>query len=368
MRTTEPQHLSIDANSATGRGRARGEGLREILPDVLELYLRLFSSIGVTERMLHEHTARLTDSVVRWHEETAAELAGVAAGSGLDPWAVMALNGRTEILALAGSSSPECSTLVVDPTPESLSPFGIQTWDWHEELNRGWHTQSVAGTRLGYVGLTEAGILAKIGINDAGLGVFFNILGHRDDAPTSVPIHLLAARLLSDAESVADAIEFVAHTPMASSGALTLIDRETVACVEISPAGTAVLLSRNGFVAHTNHFLASSNAAGEKSGLYEPDSQQRLALIEARMADVARTGAVPASPVELAPLLRSSPGEPRLCCIPDSDALFGDRWSTLATIALSPTSRTAHVKVGSPVADTEFRTMVAPGAKVGGLR
>lgn len=368
MRAGEPLHLSIDASSAADRGRARGQALREVLPGVLELYSRLFASIGVTERQLREHAGRIGDSVARWHEATAAELAGVAAGSGLEPWNVLALNGRTEILALAGSASPECSTLVVDPTPESVSPFGIQTWDWHDELSRGWHTQSVAGTRVGYTGLTEAGILAKIGINDAGVGVFFNILGHHDDAPTAVPIHLLAARLLADAESVAEAIDIVAQTPMASSGALTLVDRESVACVEISPAGTAILVPRNGFVAHTNHFLAASNAVGEKSGLYDPDSQQRLALIEARMADAVRAGSVPTCAVDLAQVLRSGPGEPQLCCVPSPDAQFGDRWSTLATIALSPASRTAQIKVGSPVADTEFRTMVAPGATVGGLR
>lgn len=113
-------------------------------------------------------------------------MAGVAEGAGVLFWTIAALNARTEILAEAGAPrAGECSTLVHSGTRTT----GGQCWDWHEELAAAWHIQTVSGGTRNVAGITEYGILAKIGVNDAGVGVLFNILGHWDDAATGVPVH-----------------------------------------------------------------------------------------------------------------------------------------------------------------------------------
>lgn len=342
MATPTQAHVAVADARPRERGIARGKQLRQTLPAAFELYQRLFRTVGVSAADTRDHARRIADAVAAWNGRYADEIEGIAAGSGLEMWQVMALNGRTEILSQARTVQPECSTIAV--VPNAGTPFGVQTWDWHQELNPFWHTQSVRGTRHSYVGLTEHGILAKIGMNSAGLGLFFNILGHRDDAPGAVPVHVLAAAVLGEAATVEEALELLRGAPIGTSGAFTIIDTATGVCAELSPVGIAVLHPTDGYLPHTNHFLDPRNAEREKPGIYEPDSQDRHALITSRLAD----HPAPEQPGDLIRHLYSEPGQPRLCCVPDPAADFGDRWVTLATVLLDPAQRSARILAGSP--------------------
>ena len=53
-----------------------------------------------------------------------------------------------------------------------------QNWDWHPDLSASTVIWIVEHDDSWFATLTEAGILAKIGLNDAGLGVCLNILAH----------------------------------------------------------------------------------------------------------------------------------------------------------------------------------------------
>ena len=64
--------------------------------------------------------------------------------------------------------------------------------------------------------LTEFGVLAKIGVNDAGLGVMLNMLHHGADDQRPVgeprigfPVHVLLRTLLEDCASVDEARDLV---------------------------------------------------------------------------------------------------------------------------------------------------------------
>jgi isopenicillin-N N-acyltransferase-like protein len=357
--------IRLDDPDPRERGRARGEQLRTALPAATDLYLSLFRTVGLREDRVRTAAARLADVVDGWDGRYVEEIEGVAAGAGLDTWQVMALNGRTEILAQALGTRPgECSTIAYAPAGQA--PFGIQTWDWHEEMNPYWHVQSVRGTRHAYAGLTEHGILGKIGINSAGLGVFFNILGHRDDAATGVPMHVLAAAVLADAGTVTEALELLRSAPIASSSALTLVDTESAVCAELSPVGLAVLPRVGRYVTHTNHFLDPRIAEREKQGVYDPDSQQRYGLVASRLHQYAE----PARADDLVGFLCSGPGQPRLCCAPDPGAVFGERWATLATVLLEPEHRRIRVLAGPPTGARRgaWNTLEATGLVHAGAR
>jgi isopenicillin-N N-acyltransferase-like protein len=303
----------------------------------------LFDTFGLDERDARTAALRMADVVARWRPQMLEEIEGVAAGAGMDLWQVMALNGRTEILSQAKCSGPpECSTIAY--RPDNGSAFGIQTWDWHHELDPYWHTHRIAGTRHDYVGLTEHGVLGKIGINSAGLGLHFNILGHRDDAPTGVPVHLLAAAILGEAGTVDEAMDLLRSARVSTSGAFTLVAEDAAVCAELSPCRVTTLVPMDGFASHTNHFLDPVNAHREKYWLYEPDSQQRLALIERRLRQYPKPNVVD----DLVDYLISEPWQPQLCCVPAPDAAFGDRWATLATVLLEPEYLRARVLAGSP--------------------
>ncbi|NYD78330.1 C45 family autoproteolytic acyltransferase/hydolase [Arthrobacter cupressi] len=337
--------IALDSPDPYERGKQRGAALGAELLGGLDTYFRLFRTVGLREATVRSNAERLLDVVASWSPRLAAEMSGTADGAGVETWQIAALNGRTEILSQALGARPgECSTI----GRAGSHVFGVQTWDWHEELDPYWHLQSVAGPARSFVGLTEHGMLGKIGMNDAGVSVFLNILGHRDDRPAGVPVHLIAAEVLANASSVADAVDIVCSAGATTSTALTLMDESSAVTAEIGPGAAVLIQPENGTLAHTNHFLDPGLAAGEKPGLYDPDSQQRLALVQSRLA-LLDGRPLPDSVEEIVPFLYSGPGEPGLCCIPAPDAEFGRRWATLATITMENRKREMRVANGTPL-------------------
>ncbi len=334
--------VQVDSEDSRERGRQRGEAIRERLHAGVQVYLSLFETVGVPEAEVREGADRCLAATDAWSPRLVTEMSGVAEGSGLELWKIAALNARTEILSGALGSRPgECSTVV----HAGASPVSAQTWDWHEELDDYWHLHDVRGAGRRYVGLTECGILGKIGVNDAGVGVMLNILGHQADRADGVPVHLVCARVLGDAATLDEAIGILRGAPVTTSSAITVVAPEGAVVVELSPNGATVIQPTDGMLLHTNHFLTPALATGEKPGLYDPDSQLRLAELRARVA----AKPLPADPEGLIEYLVSQPGdEAELCCRPEAGAVFGHRWATLATVTIDPADRMIRVAAGSP--------------------
>lgn len=338
--TTDRLHLEVSGATPRELGLSRGHALQATLPAAYAGYAELFRTVGVSAAAEAAAVERILETLAAWRPALVAELSGVAEGAGIELVQAVALNARTELLALGRSGASECSTItsVLDG-----SRVGVQTWDWHIELDGFWHTHSVAGPGLRYAGLTEQGILSKIGVNEAGLALHFNILGHAEDGPGGVPMHLLSHVVLSECRSVDEALALIDGAPIASSSAFTMLDADRAVTVEMSPAGVFVIEESEGSVIRTNHFLDATPLAEQKSALYEPDSSERRALL------VDRLGAgVPADEKALVALLESGPGEPPLTCVPDMSLAFGERWATLATVITEPEARTIRILDGMP--------------------
>ena len=353
--TTTPERLHLDVSGATPRelGLSRGTALRATLPAAYAKYAELFRVLGVSEAHEREGVERVIAALDGWRPQLVEQLTGVAEGAGIELAQVVALNARTEIIALGGRGSSECSTLTAQIGGHRV---GVQTWDWHIELDPFWHTHTVTGPGLRYAGLTEQGILSKIGVNEAGLALHFNILGHRGDGPDGVPMHLLSSVVLSECRSVDEAIELIREAPVASSSAFTMLDAQRAVSVEMSPAGVFPIEEVDGSVQRTNHFQHGTPLAEQKSEIYEPDSSERLALVRERLAEGA-----PAAADELVRVLLSGEGEPPLTCRADMSKTYGERWATLATIITDPDARTIRILDGMPT-DAEtgaWRTLVA---------
>ncbi|HUZ83717.1 MAG TPA: hypothetical protein VMU66_03410, partial [Gaiellales bacterium] len=68
--------------------------------------------------------------------------------------------------------------------------------------------------------LTEAGIVGKIGVSDARVGVLLNILGHERDAPPiGIPVHALNRGLLDRAADGVEAIRILSTAAVSASSA-----------------------------------------------------------------------------------------------------------------------------------------------------
>ena len=333
-------HLDLAASTRRELGQARGEVLHATLAGGYARYAELFRALGVNETQELEGAEQVLAVLRGWRPEIVEELEGVASGSGLTLAQVVALNARTEIIALGGSASSECSTVTAVLEGHRV---GVQTWDWHIELDDYWHTQQVAGPGYRYVGLTEQGILSKIGVNEAGLALHFNILGHRADGPGGVPMHILSNVVLTECASIDEAIELIREAPIASSSAFTMLDATRAVSVEMSPEGVFVIPEVDGSVQRTNHFQDAAPLAQQKTEVYEPDSSERLAVVRERLA-----AAMPTSTEAMVRLLVSGEGEPPLTCRADMSKKYGERWATLATVISDPDARTLRVLDGMP--------------------
>lgn len=346
-------HLDLSGSTRRELGLARGVALRDTLAAAAEQYTQLFRMIEVDPERERAGIETILETLGAWRPEIVEELRGIAEGSGVPLDRVVALNARTEILALGNRAAHECSTLtsVIDG-----HRFGVQTWDWHIEFDALWHTHTVTGPGYRYAGLTEQGIVSKIGVNEAGLGLHFNILGHAEDRPEGVPMHVLSSVVLTECATISEALELIRSAPITSSSAFTMVDATGAVSVEMSPAGVFPIPEVAGSVQRTNHFQHETPLGGQKTELYEPDSSERLELVRERLGS-----GLPADPEAMVRVLLSGEGQPPLTCVPDMTKAFGERWATLATIITDPDARTIRVLDGMPTdAETgEWRVLTA---------
>jgi len=161
----------------------------------------------------------------------------------------------------------ECTAMGVTAAASRTGQAWLaQNWDWmgrQREALVVLHTQGPSGQSI--TTLTEAGMLAKIGINQSGFALGLNILrSNRDGSRLGVPVHVLLRHLL-DCRSVAHARERLHALQMelglgfGAASNVPCADAEgQAACFEVSPAGWAEVTPTQGVVVHTNHFVCES--------------------------------------------------------------------------------------------------------------
>ncbi|MCX4979820.1 C45 family peptidase [Streptomyces sp. NBC_00572] len=339
--------LRIAGDTPRRRGQDRGRQARAAITRAWRVYEELFATVAAGNGRTLDVPAlalRTVHATRAWAPELVEEMEGVAEGAGMPFWTIAALNARTEILAEAGAPrTGECSTLV-RTGPRTT---GGQCWDWHRELADAWHLQTVTGDVRGFAGITEHGILAKIGVNEAGVGVLFNILGHADDAATGVPVHLVARQVLGTAGSFAEAVGMLTGAPVSASTVITVVTADRAASVELAPAGSAVVAPDDrGWLVRTNHFLAPALVAGELRGRREPETYDRHRLLTARAVE--QDGETPDADALVGLLTAHREDGAEVCCHAPAEGRLGSRWATLATVAVDPAERRLLVHEGGP--------------------
>ena len=287
----------------------------------------------------------------------ADEIAGIAAGSGHSVEEIAALNARTEVLAGIAPriASTECSTVV--STAPGRAPIAVQTWDWYPQMRDNWFVwsfETAGGRRV--TTLTEYGVLAKIGVNDAGLGVMLNMLHHvaddqaaRGGEPTiGFPVHVLLRTLLAECASVAEARDLVSSLTFTASSALTVVDRGgDAASLETFPEGVGEVKPEAGLLVRTNHFVSAEGEPGDQAGLLDDNSWVRRDHLVASLRDP-----VPASAADVHAAMTHHVAAGPVCrhaVEPDSSDYL--ETSTLATATLDVEHGRLAVLRGGPCQD-----------------
>ncbi len=241
-------------------GAAYGEQTALLVEGNVADYLKRFrDSAGLTDQQVRSRGGRYRSIVAAYNADIADMLDGLADGSGLPAEYIYALNARTEILYGARSSEDACTSVAVLPTHTSDGHVLLaENWDWHPEQQ---HLTLLLSTvdESGFAVLTlaEAGMIAKVGMNSAGLGVCANLLVcDRDGSGDGVPYHLLLRGVLQS-RTMAHATRAALTPDRVSSGNILIGDAggETID-LEVVPDDFGYVLPTAGMVAHSNHFVS----------------------------------------------------------------------------------------------------------------
>src|SRR5262249_14443828 len=284
----------------------------------------------------------------------AAMLDAVAEGAGVGVEDVYAVNGRTELLyGTASTALHECTSVgVLDSRTVSGHTLLAQNWDWHPAQRP--YTVLLATcdeNGFGVVTPAEAGMLAKAGLNSAGVGLCVNLLGSdRDGRPGGVPYHVVLRAAL-EAGCLTLALRAVCSLPRSASVNLMLgqpggeVAGEVID-VELVPGDVGVLHPVDGLLTHANHFLTGlpvHDTLADRGG----SSYFRGARV-ARLLPPGRIGAP-----DLAAVLADHLSYPHAICrhadARDSD---DDLSETLYSIIMDLDERRLAIAAGPPCAST----------------
>eukprot|EP00435_Cladocopium_sp_Y103_P076370 s1_g109.t1 len=176
------------------------------------------------------------------------EIEGIASAANVDPLWIYALNARSEFLSFVPAT--ECTVMHFAGTP-----LLGQNWDWEERLE-----PLIALVRIersdrpSILMMTEPGILGKIGLNDAGIGVCFNFL-HINRPTNGVPIHILLRAIL-ESSSIDEARGAIDRAgPGRSANILVADEQGNRFDMEFAATEQIEVEDPGDVIAHTNHYL-----------------------------------------------------------------------------------------------------------------
>jgi isopenicillin-N N-acyltransferase-like protein len=346
-------HRSPEADPGS-RGFALGQAAAAAIANTVAVYSRMFSEdMGLAGDDVLRHGAAIAERVALVRPDLVDEMSGIAAGAGHPDELIFALNARTELLAggEVASGGAECSVAGL-ASPDGERCLLAQNWDFHPDLAASrllWHVELGGGAWLST--FTEAGLLAKTGLNDAGLGVTLNFLASdADGGLDGMPIHLLLRMLLDGCRSAADADRLLDGSAVSASAAITVASAAgcRLTAYELSPRGVrAVEAGAAGRLAHTNHFIAEAPVRDLiAAGSGGPGSARRLDEVEAGLRRLETD-----EPVEALRALLSSRHEGD-----EHGSVFRreraedpwlERFATLATVVYDLAARRMWIRVGA---------------------
>jgi isopenicillin-N N-acyltransferase-like protein len=266
------------------RGRAHGQAAADRLRRGVKMYSESLLKNGVDWKELERRAERLVPHVETFDPAYLEEMRGIAEGAGEPFAAVMLMNARTEMVAAARKQHVErdfpdgCTAALV--LPEASADGSLlhgQNWDWRAECAE---TAVVLRIRRDdgpdILTFTEAGALARSGLNSAGIGLTANALECDRDYQRGpgVPLPFVRRKVLESAH-LAEAVHTIVATPKLGSNHMAVSQATGHGAgeafgFECAPDETFWLAPDRGLYVHANHWIADAARAKVKdTGLAE---------------------------------------------------------------------------------------------------
>ena len=281
--------IELDQSDPRQRGLAYGESARTLIHRVLEVYRDIFHHI--TAETWQENVERgrpFFSQAENFAPDLVEEIRGIAEGCNRPVEDILLLNTRSEILYNPQVLSLECTSLAALPeTTAGGEMLLAQNWDWYKAVLDCQVILKIAAREntTALITFAEAGHLAKIGMNSAGIGLVVNNL-ISDQPRIGVPWIFITRRVL-ESTHFAHALGYVLNTPRAHSiNYLIGTAAGEAANLETSPVEDHILWPENGILAHSNHYLQPGVRFRDLNPLRTPylSTYLRLRRVQKEMA------------------------------------------------------------------------------------
>jgi isopenicillin-N N-acyltransferase-like protein len=355
------------SGSPEERGSAYGHAAYTEVNLAIETYLAVFRQAGLSAKDLERATEPFAKAITERYPDLMVELAALAHASDRSLVHILALNARNELLY--SEPRPECTAVAVLP-PHSEGGHILlgQNLDWRAGAT---HSGVVLKIQRG-LGLpdiatvTEAGTLARAGMNSAGIGLCVNFLNSRHDGrrplnDNALPTQLLR-RVILEAASFSAASGSLRSEAVATASNYLIADAAgRVEDVEMSPRGIAAYGASDGLLVHSNHFVTAAGRKADTGVAVFPDTlfrRERLAYMMRASGAVSVRGIMAA--------LQDHEGYPASICRhanPSGDGV-ASQLETAVSVVMDLTSRRLWIAAGSPCeseyAEIDLRWMAPP--------
>jgi len=270
---------------------------------------------------------------------------GVADGAGVELADIIAINVRTEIAF--GLFSDGCTAL---SWKTDYASFLAQNWDWMEAQKENIIILTIEQEGKPTIKMvTEAGLIGKIGMNSAGVGVLLNAIRAKGMDPTRIPCHL-GLRMVLESNSREEAVQKLEKYGVASSCHMLVADATGGIGLEWSSVELQkVIMNASQQVFHSNHYLVKH--AGVHDTNWLGDSNYRVTRIQ----ELCESLAPHPTAQTVYDCFKDESNYPGSICRAQVD---GGEAATLFNIVMDLESLTAIVTLGRPVAPEEVIQLV----------
>lgn len=322
-------------------GRQIGEAAREEIRGFCDVALdRVNKTVPISRAAALKVASASIPYAADYSPDMLDELQGTAEAAGVSLEDLMLLQVRNQLQPEreAGCTSLSCAGAATVRGGRIVA----QNWDNDPALDEFTVvlTRRPAG-KPAFISITQAGLIAYMGVNEAGVGLCLNTL----PAPSrgvGVP-HYFIVRGIYESDSLEGAVAAVERARRAIPANIMLTTPQGPADLEITIDGVCVLRDEAGrLVTHTNHCLHQDLLPinGEFPELIQ--SYARKQRIDELTSDE------PLSVERVQALLRDHQGHPRSICRHPNDDPGTGFWQTVFSVVIEADAGVMHIARGTP--------------------
>lgn len=338
------RYREIDVGGAPRElGRQIGEAAGEEIRGFCEVALSIVNkTLHVSKSAASRIVTQALQHVEHYAPDMLQELRGTAEAARVSIEDLMLLQVRNQ---LPPDADAGCTSLALAADGRHRTQGLVaQNWDNDPELQP--FTVVLTRRPLGkpaFMTITQAGLIAYIGFNEAGIGLCLNTLP-APARPFGVP-HYFTVRGIYEADSLEGAVNAVQRAERAIPANIMMITPQGPADLEVTLDNVHVLRGDStGQVTHANHCRHPELQAinGQFPELIQSHDRQRR--IDSLLGSAPETLHLE----QLKQLLRDHDGYPRsICRHLNADPRTGF-WETVFSVIIEPQARRMHVTRGRP--------------------